>query len=196
MRCDRACHGQNGTNDRPEPGRTADDDGRRPIAHATSAAWAAYGACAWALIFALPHLYWALGGRTGLRFSLALHGSREEAVIRDPWFVATGLWGVAGLCILGAVVALAAVRPSGRVIPRWILLAVAWSACAITVVRALLWPGFIRSTLYVTGTVSLPADIDPSWIRWDLALWSPWFLVGGILFGVLARTLTRRAPRD
>ena len=168
------------------------DPGCRATSHATHVPWAAYGASAWAVIFAVPHLYWALGGRTGLTFALALRGPREDEVIRDPWFIATGLWGVTGLCLLGAVIALAAVRPWGRVIPRWLLLIGAWTACATAVLRAFLWPGFIRSGLYVAGVHTRPAGVDPAWSRWDLALWSPWFLAGGILFGMVAWSLTRR----
>jgi hypothetical protein len=30
------------------------------------AAWAAYAPCTWALVFAVVHLYWGLGGTVGL----------------------------------------------------------------------------------------------------------------------------------
>ncbi|MBA2444933.1 MAG: DUF3995 domain-containing protein [Nocardioidaceae bacterium] len=162
-------------------------DGRRPTT------WAGYAASLWAFLFAAPHIYWALGGRAGLTFSLAPRGPTEKALIRDPVFTATGLWGVGVLCLIAALAALASVRPWGRLIPRGVLLSAIWGACAVSVLRAFLLPGFVRSTLYVTGAVALPEDMDPAWPRWDLMLFAPWFLIGGVLFGAAAWFYQRRS---
>jgi hypothetical protein len=117
-------------------------------------------------------------------------------LIRDPDFIATGLWGVGALCLIAALAALATVQPWGRLIPRGVLLTATWGACAVTVLRAFLLPGFVRSTLYVTGVVTLPENMDPAWPRWDPMLFAPWFLIGGVLFGAEAWYLQRRSPSD
>lgn len=62
-------------------------------------AWAGHAASAWSLSFAGLHLYWAAGGGVGL----AASAGAELARTRPAWFVATGLWGVAGVLILGTV---------------------------------------------------------------------------------------------
>ena len=156
--------------------------------------WVGYAACAWALQFATPHLYWAVGGRVGLGFALAWRGDDEEALIRDPWFIAFGLWGVAAASILAASVALALVRPWGRMFPRRALLTAAWGVCTVMVLRALVYPGFIFSGLRVLGVLRSSASADPAWVRWDLLLFSPWFAVGGLLFGLAAWRYGRASP--
>ena len=176
-----------------DPGRGSSVTGRHRRTAATPsptrsqwAGWPAYAAAVWAFAFAVPHLYWALGGRAGLTFSLALRGPEEQDLIRDPWFVALGLWGVAILCIVAGLIALANVRPWGRSIPRRALLAATWVACAILMARAFFYPGFLFSGLRVLGVMSTRPSADPAWFRWDLVLWSPWFLLGGALFGAAA----------
>jgi len=148
--------------------------------------WAGYAAAAGAAVFAAPHLYWAMGGRTGLCFSLALRGSAEEELIRDPWFVAQGLWGVAGLCVVAGLIGLATVRPWGRAVPRPLIVVGAWAACGVMLLRALVYPGFVFSGLRVSGVVGISERADPVWFRWDLVLWSPWFTLGSVLFGLVA----------
>ena len=158
------------------------------------AAWVAYAACVWAMVFGLPHLYWAVGGRAGLAWALAWHGPEEQALMRDPWFIAFGLWGVAALCAIAALVALASVRRWGRRFPRRLLLALAGGASAMMVLRACLYPGFLFSGLKVLGILETPESADPAWVRWDLRLFSPWFLLGGALFGATAWRIRSRAP--
>ena len=79
-----------------------------------STAWAAYAACALALLYAVPNFYWALGGTARLD---AVGGAIEElARTRDPVGVALGI-GAGVLKVAGALLALALVRPWGRAVP-------------------------------------------------------------------------------
>jgi hypothetical protein len=78
--------------------------------------------------------------------------------------------GVIFLSFLAFFVALGLIRTWGRIIPRWILRAMAWIASAMLTLRGV-------AGLIVDGTR------DP--------VWWPTFLVGGILFGSVAWT-TRR----
>lgn len=75
---------------------------------------ASYAACGWALVFAAVHLYWALGGTVGL--------PKGFAVAMNPALSAIDILAVP-LCLVGTALALALVRPWGRLFPRRLLLA-------------------------------------------------------------------------
>jgi len=74
-------------------------------------------------------------------------------------------WVVVFLSVTGFCVALALVRPWGRALPQRLLHALAWMAFGVLTLR---------------GVAGLVADglADP--------IWSPGFLLGGLLFGGLA----------
>lgn len=68
----------------------------------------AYAACAWGLLFAALHFYWALGGRAGL-------GDAPDITERT-WFLVYDV--VAGiLSLVAAAVAMALVQPWGGMVP-------------------------------------------------------------------------------
>jgi hypothetical protein len=76
--------------------------------------WAAYAACALALLSAIPSFYWAAGGTIGLA---TVGGAIEElARAGDPAGVALGI-GAGLLKVAGGVLALALVRPWSRRVP-------------------------------------------------------------------------------
>jgi hypothetical protein len=90
--------------------------------------WAAYAACALALLSAVPNFYWALGGTAGLD---TVGGTIEElARSRNPAGVALGI-GADVLKLAGALLALALLRPWGRLVPRRLLLGAAWAASVV-----------------------------------------------------------------
>ncbi len=171
------------------PGADGIDGGRRPVRMA-------YLAAGWALIFGLLHLYWASGGETGLRFSLALKGQAETDLIHDPAFRLQGLWGVVVLCWLASAIALSTVRPWGERLPTRLRLIGAWGVTVVLLLRAFFYSGFVFSTLRLFGIVAIGADADRTWYRWDLILWSPWFVLGAFLFGRTAQDLARRSAQE
>lgn len=138
-------------------------------------------ACAWAVAFAVLHLYWALGGNWGLDVSAG-----PVAAERPGWFVAVGLWGVGLLCLVGGALGWLLARPrppgpAGRVVRT-----LGWCVCAVLLLRA------------VTVEVMLLADpagreitVSPEQRMWTLLLWNPWFLVGGLVFGLAALGFAR-----
>jgi hypothetical protein len=82
-----------------------------PPTRSRATAWAAYAACALALLYAVPSFYWALGGTAGLD---TVGGAIEELDrSRDPAGVALGI-GAGVLKVAGALLALALVRPWAR----------------------------------------------------------------------------------
>lgn len=143
-------------------------------------------ACGWAVAFATLHFYWALGGSRGLAVSA---GPLAEE--RPGWFVALGLWGVGAVCLTGAALGwrLTGPRPPGT--PGRLLTALGWSACAVLLVR-----GAALQFLLLTGAAGPAIQISPEQRWWTLLLWNPWFLLGGVLFGLAARAFARPAAPE
>lgn len=130
------------------------------------AAWMEYAACAWALLFAAMHIYWALGGTAGLPSGKMVPEAGGALLAIDVAAIP--------LCIVAGLIALALVQPWGRIIPRWMMLAAAWAAGVAFALRAVV--GLLQDGLAVTSGIPLD-PMDP----YDL-----WFLLGGILFVVIA----------
>lgn len=134
------------------------------------AAWAAYAACGWALLFAALSFFWAAGGRTGL------HPLEYEVAPGDAvWIINLG----AGILKAGiGLLALALVQPWGRIFPRKLLRACVW---VLGVGMALYGGlGLVSDVLHVTGIISDPENWK--WFFWYLVLWDPWWIVGGVLY--------------
>jgi uncharacterized protein DUF3995 len=137
--------------------------------------WAAYAACGWAFLFAAPSFYWAAGGMVGT----GTLGPGIAAMARDPWFVAV-VWATGVAKVLAGLLALAFVRPWGRRIPRWALLAGAWGGGALLVLHGADF--VVQGALALGGFVDVPASVPLAAIRWSTFFWGPWFLLGGLLF--------------
>ena len=159
-----------------------------PVERPSLAAVAGYGISAWALLFALPHVYWGLGGRAGLSGTV---GAANLHLFDDPWVQAIGLWGVALLCAIAALYGLALAQAWGRVVPRWLL---GWDAVAASALLALRGAaGIVEAGLVQRGLVAAPDDPDV-WlvVHSSLLLWSPGFLAGAALFAAAAWGLRRQ----
>jgi len=128
--------------------------------------WVHYAAFAWALLFAAPHTWWALGFPFGFPGGPASHHLLMSSWWRYLYDLVLIL-----LSILGAIVALALRAPAQTRLYRVFRL-LAWTAAGLLTVRG------------VAGLVVDGAS-DP--------VWWPTFLVGGLLFAGVARS-TR--PRD
>ncbi len=85
------------------------------------------------------------------------------------------------LCLVGAVFALTLIQPWGRIFPHWFLLIAAWGGCAFLVLHAA--PTLIEGGLIGVG--QLKKTLSPL-DRWDLLIYEPFWLLGGILFGIAA----------
>ena len=118
-----------------------------------------YTACLWAVLFAAPHMWWALGVPAGFP-----GGHANHVLMMTTWRYYFDLVVIA-LSAIAIVIALAPVQRWGQAIPRTLLRATTWAASAMLTLR---------------GVAGLIADglSDP--------VWWPTFLVGGLLFGAIA----------
>ncbi|MFI9025628.1 DUF3995 domain-containing protein [Streptomyces sp. NPDC053560] len=142
-------------------------------------------ACAWAVLFAGLHFYWALGGDRGLSVS----AGQALATERPSWFVAAGLWGVGILCLAGGALGWLLTRPR---LPRPVGPTVRWlgrSAAALLIIRAA-----AIELLLLTGSPRLDASVSADQRFWTLVSWNPWFALGGLLFGLAAWGSGRLRP--
>ena len=117
-------------------------------------------------------------------------GPGIAAMARDPWFVAL-VWATGVAKVLAGLLAL--VRPWGRRIPRWVLLAGAWGGGALLVLHG--GDFVVQGALALGGFVDVPAPAPWAAIRWYTFLWGPWFLVGGLLFCAAAWRYGRGSRR-
>jgi hypothetical protein len=147
-----------------------------------SAAWTAYAACSWALLFAALSFFWAAGGRTGLH-PLEL----EVAPGNGVWIVIN--LGAGVLKVVIALITLALVQPWGWIFPRKLLRASAWLlGVGMSLYGGL---GLVSDVLHLTGVIGDPAN--GKWFFWYLVLWDPWWVLGGVLY-LTAVWLARRVP--
>ncbi|GAB1645323.1 DUF3995 domain-containing protein [Krasilnikovia sp. MM14-A1259] len=101
----------------------------------------------------------------------------------DPWFVVADAVTLV-LALAGVLLALATVRPWRRTLPVWIVRYTLWPLSLLMVLRAVVaGSGDVRWLL--TGELARTAF-------WDLFLWSPLFLVWGLLWAATAVSYVRR----
>jgi hypothetical protein len=144
--------------------------------------WAAYTACGWALLFAALSFFWAAGGRTGL------HPLELEAAPSNVGWIIINL-GAGIIKVIIGLLALALVQPWGRIIPRKLLRTCTWILGIGMVLYGGL--GLISDVLHVTDLINDPTN--GKWFFWYLVLWDPWWVLGGVLYLIVA-WVTRRTP--
>ena len=130
--------------------------------------WISYAACAWAMLFALPHTWWALGIPFGFPGGRANH----ELMMASMWRYLFDV--IVVVCsVIGFLIPRALLRPPRELARRWVPLTAAWLASAMLTLRGV-------AGMVVDGTS------DP--------VWWPAFLLGGILFGGVAWLARTPAP--
>jgi len=125
-----------------------------------------------------------VGGAAGLASS----AGQRLAEQRPTSFVVFGLFGVAVLLLAGMVLIMVTI---GRIGPRRLsrLAAVATAVVAVIVLTR----GIALEILLATDAGGLRTAIGPLETRWSLAVWNPWFALGGALFMLTAVQALRPA---
>lgn len=155
----------------------------------------AYGAAVCAAAYGSMKLAQALGANALADKDPLPPHLREQLLARDPLFVASH-WLLAGAAVVGVIVALATVRPWGARVPRRLLLAITGTLGVFMIVRSIgvLGFGFVGDVLLLTGVRPPPvehASLARDLARWDLLLWSPFFLLWGVCWATAGWRLGR-----
>jgi hypothetical protein len=154
--------------------------------------WAAYGATAWAFVFAAISFYWAAGGLVGV--DTLGEGMRELALARDPELGAI-TWITGILKVVAGLFALSLVQAWGQRIPRWIRLAAVWGAGLLFIFYAV--GNMVQHGSMAAGTSAIPEVLGSiTAVRWHLLFWDPFWLLGGLLFVAAAFYHTRNARQQ
>ena len=171
---------------------TGSGTGRAPAAPGVSG-WAAagtvtaYAAAIVAFGYALLSLYWAAGG-DGLVSTVG--GYVEQFAGRGgavPVLVALAAT-VAKLA--GGVLALALVRPWGRIVPRqWLLISSAGVSAVLVVYGGL---NVAAGALVLSGVIHPSGSVDRTALHWHVGVWDLWFLLWGILLALATVGYWRR----
>jgi hypothetical protein len=130
--------------------------------------WISYAACIWAVLFAAPHIWWALGIPAGFPGGPANH----RLMMTSAWRYISDVI-VVLLSALAILLALTLLRPPEEVVRRWVPQTAAWIGSGMLTLRGV-------AGLVVDGVS------DP--------IWWPTFLLGGILLGGVA--WLARVPRS
>src|SRR5258706_624747 len=155
----------------------------------------AYAAAIVALACALMSLYGALGGHALVS---TIGGYVEQFARRGGALPVLVALAATLAKVVGALLALALVRPSGRVVPRgWLLIGSAGASVLLVVYGGL---NVLLGALVLSGVIHPTGSVDRTALHWHVGVWDLWFLVWGILLalatvGYWRRTATR-VPRD
>lgn len=147
--------------------------------------WPAYCAAGITAAYGMLKAYWVLGG-TALWAIAPLSQSMIEKArshTAPGWFVIADAATVV-LAAAGVFFALATVRPR-RWLPVWLVRCSLWPLAALMVLRAVL--------VAVGDVHQLATGAATRTTLWDLTLWSPLFLIWGLLWAATALTYARRA---
>ena len=157
----------------------------------TAGTVAAYAAAVVAFGYALVSLYWAVGGHRlvstvgGYVAQFARQGGAVPVVLALAATAAK---------VAGGLLALALVRPWGRVIPRRWLLAGATAASVLLVGYGGL--SVLLGALVLSGVIHPAGGVDRTALRWHAGVWDLWFLVWGILLALATVSYWRRTKEQ
>src|SRR5215470_11704406 len=176
--------------------RTGGEGGQStPAAFGWSAAGTAYAAAIVAFAYALISLYWGLGGH---ELVSTVGGYVEQFARRGGALPVLVALAAALAKVAGGLLALALVRPWGRVVPRrWLLIGSAGASVLLVVYGGVY---VLLGALVLSGVIHPAGSVDRAALRWHVGVWDLWFLVWGVLLAVAAVGFWRRTvtavPRD
>jgi hypothetical protein len=139
----------------------------------------AYAAAIAAFGYAAISLYWALGGHA----LLSTVGGYVQQFARQGGGLAVLVAIAATVAkVIGGLLALAMVRPWGRIVPRrWLLVGSAGASVLLVAYGGLY---VLAGALVLAGVLHPGGGVDTTALRWHVGVWDLWFLVWGILLAL------------
>lgn len=148
---------------------------------------AAYAAAVLAFAYALVSLYWAAGGHALISTvgGFVARLARQGGIV--PLLAALA---AAVAKVVGALLALALVRPWGRALPRrWLLIVSAGASVLLVIYGGL---NVLLAALVLGHVIHPSGGVDRTALRWHVGVWDLWFLVWGILQAIATAGYWRR----
>lgn len=134
----------------------------------------AYAAAIVAFAYALMSLYWALGGHALIS---TIGGYVEQFTRQGEALPVLAALAVTLAKVAGGLLALALVRPWGRVVPRgWLLIGSAGVSALLAVYGRL---KVLLGALVLSGVLHPAGSVDRTALRRHVGVWDLWFLVWG-----------------
>jgi hypothetical protein len=147
----------------------------------------AYAAAIVAFAYALVSLYWALGGHALVS---TVGGYAEQFAHRGGALPVLIALAATLAKVAGGLLALALVRPWGRMVPRgWLLSGSAGASALLAVYGGL---NVLLGALVLSGVIHPAGSADRTALRWHVGVWDLWFLVWGILLALATVGYWRR----
>jgi len=151
---------------------------------------AAYAAAVLAFAYALVSLYWALGGHA---LVTTVGGYVEQFARRGGALPVLIALAAAAAKAAGGLLALALVRPWGRMVPRrWLLVASSVASALLVGYGGL---NVLAGALVLLDVIHPAGQVDRTALRWHVGVWDLWFLVWGILLTLATIGYWRRTGR-
>jgi Protein of unknown function (DUF3995) len=141
----------------------------------------------WAFLFAAVSFYWAMGGQLGS--NTVGVWAEQASQTREPVFVFT-LWVTALLKALLGLLPLALVQGWLDFLPRRLLILTMGLVGAGIALYYL--ANLIQHILMLSGIMPVANSLGQEGLIGHLIFWDPWWILGGILFIVAARTCRSR----
>ncbi|WP_084337219.1 DUF3995 domain-containing protein [Actinomadura oligospora] len=140
---------------------------------------AVHASALWGVLFSAVHVYWLADGRLGLPNGRSIYGTPALLVI-DVIAIPASL--------VAAGMALALIRPWGERLPQRTLNAALWGTTGLLVLHALpSVPDWVALSTGARDAAALSAEE-----RFVTFLYEPWFMAGGVLFGLATWLMRRR----
>jgi hypothetical protein len=141
--------------------------------------WSGYAVFIWSIAYMLPHLYWGLGGVIGLTMFatsvLEFPQLKMINLVASVFLTAAGFLGLAFIYL-----------KRGKFLST-LLLAITLIGCSISTSHGIY--GVFYRIFQISGVVKLDSASlngnDYSFLSWDLFLFEPWFLIEGVLLGIV-----------
>lgn len=150
-----------------------------PLSRQRALVWSGYAVFLWSIAYMLPHLYWALGGTAGQALL------RPSILELPQWELIN--WVASGFLTAAGCLGLAFVYHRQRGFLRWLLLAIALAGCSLATSHGMY--GIVNRILQIAGVAAVESApfklTEHTYVVWDLVLFEPWFLIEGILLGLV-----------
>ncbi|WP_312471456.1 DUF3995 domain-containing protein [Neobacillus sp.] len=152
-----------------------------------SLVWSGYAVFIWSIVYMFPHLYWALGGKMG-------EGILKPNIVQSIHFELIN-WIASVFLTVAGLIGLAFIYWNKGRVSRYMLLFISWAGCSLSASHGIY--GIVYRILQIRWVVGLESGSfhfhEDAYVLWDLVLFEPWFLIEGILLGIVGWCFLNKA---